>query len=78
MGEQSALGDSMVYNVGVHATLQKNKHLSFAEKVARMFRFHADILKYIQLDALCYNKCKLDFTQKAALVAKSMNGEKNA
>jgi hypothetical protein len=78
MGEQRALGESMAYYVGAHAAPQKNDYSLFAENVTRMHSFHADNLKYIQLDALCYNKCKLDFTQKAALVAKSMNGEKNA
>ena len=78
MGEQRALGDSMAYYIGAHSSLQKNEYSLFAEKVARMCRFHADNLKYIQLYALCYDKCKLAFAQKAALVAKSMNGEKNA
>ena len=40
--------------------------------------FHADKLKYVHTDAFGYNKCKLVSTLGAALMEKSMYGEKNA
>ncbi len=39
---------------------------------------HADNLKYAHTDAFGYNKCKLDSILEAALMIKSMYGEKIA
>jgi hypothetical protein len=78
MGEERALGESIAGYMGKHAFLRKDVYPSFAENVACLHSFYADKLKYIHLDALCYNKCKSGSAPEAALKVKSMIGEKNA
>jgi hypothetical protein len=78
MGEKSALGESMVGNMGAPAFLHKDVYPSFAGNVGCLHIFHADSLKYIHSDALCYNKCKPSATLEEALTVKTSWGEKNA
>jgi hypothetical protein len=78
MGEQRALGESIVGNMGLPAFLQKDVYPSFAENVACLGSFHADMPKYVHLGASCYNNCKTGLTPEADLIVKDLNGEKNA
>ena len=64
--------------------LQKNAHCLTIAQWASSITFthlpsnHADKLKYGQTDALGYNKCRFSSTLEAALMNKSMKGEKTA
>jgi hypothetical protein len=78
MGEQSALGESIVSNMGAPTFLHRYDYPSFAENTGCLHIFHADTLKYIHPNALCYNKCKPNATPEEALTIKTGRGERNA
>ncbi len=78
MGEERALGEGMVFTVSLPASQRRDEYSPFTENPARMYSFHVDILKYIHLNALCYNKCKSESTLEGAFMVKGVNGEKNA
>ncbi len=46
--------------------------------IAQMSSFRVGMLKYIHIDALCYNKCKPCRALGVASKARSLEGEKNA
>ncbi len=78
MGEQRALGESIVGNMSAPTFLLKDGYPSFAEKTGYLHIFHVDTLKYIHLNALCYNKCKPSATLEEALTIKTGRGDRNA
>jgi hypothetical protein len=56
--------------------LVEDKCLSTVKNFSYMNTFDVDKLKYVHGKAFGYNKCKFSSTLEAALMVKTMNGEK--
>jgi hypothetical protein len=79
MGDTRAIGQSVLgYFTEKAVCYMQDDHLSFPEYTVCLRSFHFDKLKYVQGEAFGYNNCKFSLTLEAALMIKSMNGEKNA
>ena len=77
MGEQRAVGESIVSNQADGINLGIDYHLPITRNVLHLHSFCADNLIYIHNTALGYNKCKFNSILEAALMIKrkSINGD---
>ena len=77
MGENSAKGESILGNYAEkEADFVKDKHLSKMEIIAHLHSLHVDKLKYVHGKAFEYKKIEFDSILEAALVVKTLEGEK--
>ena len=77
MGENKAIVESILGSFAKkEVNLVEDKRLSIVKNFSYMNTFGADKLKYVHGKAFGYNKCKFSSTLEAALMVKTMNGEK--
>ena len=77
MGEKRAIGESILGDFAECVDL-KGMPKSVTQNFGCLYAFIADIFKYVNCAAFCYNKCRFNSTLEAALMVKSSSGEENA
>jgi hypothetical protein len=77
MGENRVDGEGILGKlVREEASRAEDDCLSISQNVAYLNSYYSDKLKYVHREPFGYNKCKLSLTPMAALMIKSINGEK--
>jgi hypothetical protein len=78
MGENRAKGEFILGSfIGEEACYVEDDHLSITQNTACLHSFYADNLKCVQSKTFGYNKFKSSSTLEAALMVKSVNGDRN-
>ena len=77
MGESRARGEGILCGFVGEVRWVEDDHLSITQNNVRLYSFYADKLKCVQSKVVGYGKCKFNFNLEAALMVKSINGEKN-
>jgi hypothetical protein len=77
MGENRASWESILGNfVWKEGSFVRDNYLPNTQNTAYLYKFNADKLKYVHTERFGYNKCKFNSATEAALMIKSINGEK--
>jgi hypothetical protein len=78
MGEKRASAESISCGFGgEEASCVKDDHLSITQNTVYLHSFYVDKFKYVHGKAFEYNKCNFNYILEAALMIKSICGEKN-
>jgi hypothetical protein len=76
MGESRASGEGILCGF-VEVRFVEDDHLPIEPNNDHLHSFYGDKLKFVHSKSVGYNKCKFYFNLEAALMVKSINGEKN-
>ena len=78
MGENRASGEGIIGGfILKEAYCIEDDYPSITQNTVRLNSFCADKLKCVHSKSFGYNICKFNFNLEAALLVKSINGEKN-
>ena len=77
MGESRASGEGILCGLVGEVRRVEDDHLSIKQNNARLHSFYEDKFKGVHNKFVGYHKCKFNFNLEAALMVKSINGEKN-
>jgi hypothetical protein len=77
MGESGAGGEGILCGFVGEVRCVEDDNLPIKQNNVRLHIFYGDKLICVHSKSVGYNKCKFNFNLEAALMVKSINGEKN-